>query len=320
MNGLTYFVELGAAGVLSLFVEEEGLLDGLSRSGASIAMAMLDLSTERASAIRLLNQRGVDVSAWLILDAAEGYWFTADNVEVAAARYREVRSYFEHEGLAIKTIGLDVEAPHEDARALVSRGSSALRQLFIRRRSPGAIHRAIEQYAALIGEIRRDGFTVETYQFPLIADERRARSTLLQRVFGIVDMLPDREVMMLYRSLLPHPIGAAMVDAYGKDADAIAVGITGGGVDFVDDVLDQRRLTYDELLFDLRRAARYTDELYVFSLEGCVKAGYFERLCDADLARPTRAAALAAFAPALRALLRRLLRAERLLDRVVPSR
>ena len=41
-------------------------------------------------------------------------------------------------------------------------------------------------YRALVERIRADGWRVENYQFPMIADERRAGSTLLQRL-ALVD-------------------------------------------------------------------------------------------------------------------------------------
>ena len=48
--------------------------------------------------------------------------------------------------------------------------------------------------------IHRDGWRVENYQFPLIADERKTGSTFLQRLLGLVDVRTDREVWMLYTS------------------------------------------------------------------------------------------------------------------------
>jgi hypothetical protein len=44
--------------------------------------------------------------------------------------------------------------------------------------------RAAVAYAGLVARIRADGWQVENYQFPLIADERRAGSDLLQRLPG----------------------------------------------------------------------------------------------------------------------------------------
>jgi hypothetical protein len=58
-------------------------------------------------------------------------------------------------------------------------------------------------YRALVERIRADGWRVENYQFPMIADERRAGSTLLQRL-ALVDVTTDREVWMLYSSFLPE--------------------------------------------------------------------------------------------------------------------
>jgi hypothetical protein len=187
-----------------------------------------------------------------------------------------------------------------------------------RRRSQRLLQDAARQYATLIDEIRQDGRRVETYQFPMILDERRARSTFLQRILGFVDMAPDREVLMLYRSMLPGRLGEPLIDAYGAEAQAIAVGVTGGGVEFLLDFIGARTLDLDRLLTDLRRARRYTDALYVFSLEGCVEAGYLDRLCASDLTVPVSPAALRGVARATRAGLRALLRTERLWDLFSP--
>lgn len=52
-----------------------------------------------------------------------------------------------------------------------------------------------------MNQIPADGWPVENYQFPLIADERQARSTLLQRL-ALVDAATGREVWMLYSSFM----------------------------------------------------------------------------------------------------------------------
>ena len=71
---------------------------------------------------------------------------------------------------------------------------------------------------------------VENYQFPLIADERWAGATLLQRLFGLVDPRTDREVWMLYTSVLPV-VGPGLLWIYAAEAEAVGVGSTGGGPD-----------------------------------------------------------------------------------------
>jgi hypothetical protein len=313
---LTFFVELEAA-PLEQLLARPGVLSSLQAAQARVAMAMLDCSERRARAVRRLQQGGIACTAWLLVDPEQGYWLSADNVAQAARRYRAVRDWARAERLQLTTVGLDIEMPHDDSAALIYHGRRALQRLFRRRRSQAQRRRASEQYAALLREIRDDGFVVETYQFPLIVDERKAGSTLLQRVLGVVDMVPDREVLMLYRSLLPGPLGAALVDAFGVEADGIAVGITGGGVPLIEEVFGHSVLDLDELLEDLRRARCYTEHLYVFSLEGCVERGYLEALCRADLDQPIRPALLAPLAPLVRRGLRAVLRSEALLERAL---
>lgn len=313
---LTYFVELREKPLLELF-GRPGLLEQLRRSGAAISLAMLDLSDGRREVIQALNRHGIPVTAWLLLDEAHGYWLTADNAEEACRRYAQVLAWARAAGLKLEAVGLDIETPHEDSQALVRHGRQALGHLIRRRRSVPALAQAARRYTQLIHRIRADGLRVETYQLPLVLDERRARSTLLQRTLGFVDMAADREVVMLYRSLLPGPLGETLIDAYGAEAQAIGVGITGGGVEFLLELVGHRRLDLERLVVDLRRARRYTDHLYVFSLEGCVEAGFFDALCQADLSRPESAAPLGPLARAARGGLCLLLEAERLWDRVL---
>jgi hypothetical protein len=105
-------------------------------------------------------------------------------------------------------------------------GPMLLPRLFDRQR-PGRARRA---YTTLVERIRADGLAVENYQFPLIADEHWAGATLLQRLFGLVDLRTDREVWMLYTSVLPV-VGPGLLWIYAAEADAVGVGSTGGGPD-----------------------------------------------------------------------------------------
>ncbi len=309
---LTYFIELPGEQLLRLLTPQRVRL--LAETGASISMAMLDLSSERREALQLLSEHGVGATAWLVLEPAQGYWLTADNTEQARQRYREVHRWLSREGLQMEALGLDLETPQDDMQALLKQGRRALMRLIHRRRSKKLLREARQQYSALVEEIRRDGYRVETYQFPLILDERRTGSTLLQRIFGFVDLPADREVLMTYESLLPHPLCDAMIDSFGTEAQAIAVGVTGGGVEFLDPLFNPRRLDLHRLIRSLRRAKRYTDHLYIFSLEGCVEGGYFERLCEADLSLPAPRSRLLLAGAVLRSGLRTLLRSESVLD------
>ena len=142
------------------------------------------------------------------------------------------------------------------------------------------MRRARTAYRALVSLIHASGYPVESYQYPLIADERRVGSTVLQRLAGVVDVSVDREVLMLYTSLL-RPNGVGILASYAPEAQAIGLGVTGGGV--VEPGLPTREpLTWDEFSRDLRLAWMWCDDLYIFSLEGCVEQGFLDRLGTFD--------------------------------------
>jgi hypothetical protein len=279
---LTFFCELSGAELLALILQRD-VIKNLQQLDARVSLAMLDLSSERRDAIALLHDAGISLVAWLVLDPEQGYWLNVDNVESARARYSELTRWLQRNQLSFSTIGLDVEPPIEDAMALMRRGTRGLWEMLRRRRSHAHHQAAQRRYTDLVAQMRHDGYFVETYQFPLVVDERASNSSLLQRALGFVDIEADREVLMLYRSLIPAPLSDALVDSYGPEAGGIAVGITGGGVQFVLQALGSRLLAYHQLVVDLRRARRYTDHLYVFSLEGCVRRGYLARLGEANL-------------------------------------
>jgi hypothetical protein len=123
--------------------------------------------------------------------------------------------------------------------------------------------------------MRAESWRVESYQFPSIADDRQAGSRLLQRAFGMMDLAVDREVWMLYSSILP-PRGPGWLCSYGPQAQAIAVGSTGGGIDSLP------KLGWDELRRDLLLARRWVENVYVFSLEGCVEQRLLPRIASID--------------------------------------
>jgi hypothetical protein len=52
--------------------------------------------------------------------------------------------------------------------------------------------------------------------------------------------------------------------------------VTVGGIDQIPP------LDADEFARDLRMASRFTDDVFVFSLEGCVRQGYLKMLADFD--------------------------------------
>ncbi len=277
---LTFFCELDAAQLRELFQKQE-IVNTLQKLKAGVALAMRDFSTERAQVVRQLNEADIPVTAWLLLPEEQGYWFNLDNAPLARQRYDEFKHWSNQHGLRWERIGLDIEPDLRLISALKKGVFPALRLVIstIKQRKR-QIQVARKMYEMLVEQIHTDGYEVEAYQLPLIMEERRARSSLLQRLLGILDLPVDREILMLYSSF-SRPWGDAMLLSYGKDARQIAIGSTGGGVD-LEGVADTRPLNWQEFSRDLIIAGLLKEEIAIFSLEGCVQQGFLERLIDFD--------------------------------------
>jgi hypothetical protein len=276
---LTFACELPVVELQVLF-DDPGLIATLVELQASVALGILDLTPERAEVVRRLNEAGVPVVAWQLLPEEAGYWFNIDNAPQAVARYSDFVAWTRAHELVWAGVGLDIETDIRDLTRLMAGEWKVLLEMGRQALDAGRLWRARAIYRNLVEQIRADGYPVESYHFPIIVDERQAGSTLLQRLLGLVDIPTDREVLMLYTSFAGE-WGPGMVWSYGPQADVIGVGSTGGGVE-LEGVAQSLPLTWEALSRDLRLARAWTDEIFVFSLEGCVEQGYLERLRDFD--------------------------------------
>lgn len=288
---LIFFTELEVGPAVELF-RRPGLLDELAAHHYGIAMGMLDFSPERAALVRLLDEASIPLTAWLLLPHDAGYWFNVENYPQAISLYRAFRKWAADEKLTFGAVGLDMEPSIQQLEDLMRMRSLPLVSRVANAQRNALFPAASEAYYNLVAEIRSDGYAVHTYQYPFMVDDRRTATTLVQRALNIVDLPADVEVLMCYSSMIPRHIfgsdlGGALVAEYGLYADSLGIGSTGGGV-----VLDQEtgarapRLDWNAFARDLRIAATYTDMIHVFSLEGCVAAGYFARLNDFDWSLP----------------------------------
>ena len=280
---LSFFCELGSRDLARLFADD-ALVATLRRLNATVTLGLVDLSSERAAVVRRLNEARVPTAAWLLLPEEGGYWCNAHNAGEAWERYGDFVAWTRAHGLRWQRVGIDIEPNIDEVRAV--------------RRSPLALVRALprifrciaqnrEMYQGLVRRIHGDGYPVDAYVFPFIHTEREAGTEVLQRITGMIDLKVDREIVMLYTSFA-RPHGYGFLDFYARHFPAVAVGVTGGGVE---EGLDPPApLTWDELARDLRLARRHTDDIHVFSLEGCVEQGFLERLADFDWGVPVESA------------------------------
>lgn len=271
---LTFFCELGSEDLQTLFADVS-VVENLLDLKASLSLGIIDLSPQRAEVVQKLNIKGIPVVAWLLLPMEHGYWFNIENVQQAKARYQEFQSWTAEHDLRWAAIGLDFEPDIRDLRQMATHKWSLLPTLLRRAFDRQGLSHAQTAYSNLVAQIRADGYVVESYQIPLIADERKIGSTLLRRITGLVDIQVDREILMLYTSFL-RSHGAGYLWSYAPEAKFIGLGSTGGGV--YAGIIESAPLEWRELARDLRLAWYWSNDLYIFSLEGCVHQGYLERL------------------------------------------
>jgi hypothetical protein len=279
---LSFFCELRGPELVRLF-EDHTLVPLLKRLEATITIGLVDLSRERAEVVRRLNREGIPVAAWLLLPEESGYWFNAHNVKEAWERYGDFIAWTRAQGLRWERVGIDIEPNIDEVRMVRQRPLAVLRAL---PRIFRCIRENREMYQGLVRRIHSDGYPVDAYVFPFIHTEREAGTEVLQRITGMIDLHVDREIAMLYTSFA-RPHGEGFLDFYARHFPAVAVGVTGGGVE---EGLDPPPpLSWDEFTRDLRLTRRHTRDIHVFSLEGCIERGYLERLVDFDWGVPTHA-------------------------------
>ena len=271
---LTFYCELPEGPLARLFDERAGLVETLAAMRAGVSVGLLDLSDERAEVVRRLVRAGVRVSAWMLLPYDDGYFQHVENALASEARFDALHAWSAREGLAWDAIGLDIEPDRRELERIPEAPWQTARLALRRVLDRARLRRGLDAYRALVERIKRTGLPVESYQVPVIADDRRAGTQMLSRAVGMMDLPVDREVWMLYSSILPF--GPAWLASYGREAPAIAIGSTGGGID------PYPPLQWDALRRDLLLARRFTDDLYVFSLEGCVEQDLLPRIAALD--------------------------------------
>lgn len=260
---------------LRALLETPKLFEHLRALNAGVTMGLRCLSAERAHAVRRFTDEGVRVGAWLLLDREHGYFATPENHAHVTARIESLLRWRDAHHLDLTSLGFDFEPDLRELELYFRSPVRALGAWARRSMNRDRRARAMEQYSQLIARLRAEGWSVESYQFPLMLEDRAADSAFFQRFTGALDVDVEREVVMVYSSLL-GPFGPGLTEQWTRQARAVAVGSTGGGIDPLP------KLSFDELARDLRLAARACDDVRVFSLEGCVQHGYLARLVGFD--------------------------------------
>lgn len=270
---LVFACEQDDAPLVKLFADP-AVIANLRELRAGVSMALVSLSDTRAGVVKKLNAGGIPVYAWMALPNAEGYYLNAGNEPQAAARFAEFQKWSAQYGLHWAAIGLDIEPNIQEFTAGFGKlaGTLAGRYFDFER-----VRRARRAYADLIAQMQAEGYSVQTYQFPFIADERRMHSTVLQRLAGLVDVRGNAEALMIYTSF-SRGAAAAPIWKYGQDAQLIVVGVVSNQAAVPGFVpLDWRQLSDDLIV-----ASHFSPMLGIYSLEGCVQQGFLARIRTID--------------------------------------
>jgi len=283
-----------------------GLLDLLATNGYGVALPLAQLDDAAATVARLLNQHGVAAIACLRLAPEEGFTFNLQNYPLALGCYQDFHTWARRHDLRFEAIGLSIEPPLQDVAEARQRNASALARRFWMARENILHPAALAAYSELIVVMHLDGYEVHTYQLPVIADDRRAGTTLIQRALDIVDLPADLDVLMC-SSIVPieplgDDLGGALIASYGSHADAIGIGsidesdppnFDSWGLEDIawrDQAGDQPvRLPWPALRRDLLLAAHYTDTIYIHSLEDCVARALLPKIVALDWEAPAQA-------------------------------
>jgi hypothetical protein len=256
------------------------LIADLKALHAGIALSIEDFSPARAQVVQQLNAAGIPMTAWIVLPKEQGYYVNASNAAQTAERFEGFDKWTTANGLRWQAVGLDIE-PNYSEFADFHGHKLRLAWTLIKRAFDGKrVQRARAAYTALIGKIRSRGYSVQTYQLEFIVPERKAHSTLLERILGVVDVRGDDEVLMLYSSF-NHKMGAAVISQFAPDAQTVAIGSTAPSGDAA---MDKKYppLNWEEFSRDLLVAHHFSPVIGVYSLEGCVQQGFIPRLKTMD--------------------------------------
>jgi hypothetical protein len=82
--------------------------------------------------------------------------------------------------------------------------------------------------------------------------------------------------------IFKHDLGGALIASYGSVADSIGIGSTGRTTARESSGEGLPALSWQALSRDLLLAAKYTDTIYIFTLEGAVEQGILPHIAQLD--------------------------------------
>lgn len=257
-----------------------------------IAIALYDFHPDRIAAIRLLNAHNIYLVAWLALSPSEGFWYNLQNYPQAVEHFRAFQAWAEEHQLHFDAIGLDIEPPLDMLTNNEHRSLFKLLSIIWNARENVLYPAAYAAYSDLVTEAHQANYEVHAYQLPILADDRRAGTSFLQRALDVVEIPADLEIFSCYSSApierFGNDLGGALIASYSDDADGVVVGTLQSSTDQANNQEVLPSLSWPALKRDLLLAARNLDTIYITSLEGVVERDWLARIAAIDWNEPAR--------------------------------
>jgi hypothetical protein len=242
--------------------DKETVLDVLSENNISLSIAMqegFDQDPKMVEMFKLLNEKGITPTMWIVLDDKLGYWTNKANVEETVLKINKVLEWAKQNEIVVKNIGLDYEPPIEFFKGLynfnipkmIREGLEYARKSRENQAKIGNVQEYIDQELENI--TNKYNIKIETY----------AGMEPLRSISNWLTLRPNKNaqiVSMAYTSTVTKDNkGIEYITGKVKANEVPATGILGERTDktpgrqLIENKKFERHLTYDQLVYNLNR-------------------------------------------------------------------
>jgi hypothetical protein len=247
-----------------LMQEQNGqtVLDILESNKISLSIAMqegFDKDPKMIDMLKLLNERGITPTMWVVLDDKLGYWTNKANVVETVEKIRKILDWAKENNIKTEKIGLDYEPRIEFFKGLynfnlpklIREGLEYARKSKENRKNLGNVQTYVDN--ELQGIINEYGVKIETY----------AGMEPLRSISNWLTLRPNKNaqiVTMAYTSTVTKDNkGIDYVTGKIASGEIPATGILGKdptktpGRQLIEGKKFERHLTYEQLVYNLNR-------------------------------------------------------------------
>ncbi|MEM8888737.1 MAG: hypothetical protein AAGD28_12200, partial [Bacteroidota bacterium] len=256
--------------------------DILLEMGAELRMGIDDFSEERAANIRLLNEVGIPVYAWIRAPKAQSFTFRIDNASTLLKRYQSFKSWSDSHDLKWAGIGIDLRPAPEELQQWAEQPMLSAWNAYLNLFEQEELQLALPLFREFKEAVHKDGYVLESYVLPFSLDENPEEAKALQYMGQILNVETDR-IIPLCHTNMPYVYPASILD-YGARARRVGLGSTSN--ESFDGLMTQDALDWESLSRDLRLAHDVCQEIHLSSLESIAANGWLEALADFDFSVP----------------------------------